>query len=72
MLLAQAQPIDQGLIALRIRAAEVREQSPPLTDHFQQAAARMLIMLVHLQMLRQLINALGEREQSALRVSLYR
>jgi len=48
------------MIALNVYALEVIEKTSALRDHLEQAAPRMVIFLMRLEMLGQLINALAE------------
>jgi hypothetical protein len=56
-LMAQAELRDQGAIALWTFLAEICKQPSALTNHHQQATARMEIMLMNFQMFRELIDA---------------
>jgi len=49
------------VIALNVHALEVVQKTPALRDHLEQAAPRMVIFLVRLEMLGQLVNALAEQ-----------
>jgi len=61
VLTTQAETIDDLVIALNIYALEVVQKTPALRDHLEQAAPRMVIFLVRLEMLGQLVNALAEQ-----------
>src|SRR6188474_3794612 len=50
-LAAEPQPADHGAVAVDVIAHEVREQPPALPDQLEQAAARMVVVLVRAQML---------------------
>ena len=52
---------DERSIALNVVAAEVIEQAPPTPDQHQQAAPRVMILFMGLQVLGQVLNALGEQ-----------
>ena len=56
-LLADAELSNDRLIALGIVSFEVVEQATPLADQHEQAAARAVVLLVHLEVVRQLANA---------------
>ena len=59
-LLAKTELRDEIGVALRILAAEVIEQRAALVDHHQQAAARMVVLGVGLEMLGQRLDAAGQ------------
>lgn len=59
LLPAQPQTIDDFMVTLNVRSLQVIEQTPSLRDHFQQAAPRMIILLVSLEMLGQVVNSLA-------------
>ena len=61
LLPAQAQPIHYLVIAFNVRTLQVIQQTPSLRDHFQQAAPRMIVLLVSLEMLSQLVNSLTQQ-----------
>jgi hypothetical protein len=56
-LLADAELPNDGLITLGIVSLEVVEQATPLADQHEQAAARAVVLLVRLEVVRQLANA---------------
>jgi hypothetical protein len=56
-LLANAELPNDRLIALGIVSFEVVEQATPLADQHEQAAARAVVLLVRLEVVRQLANA---------------
>ena len=49
------------MVALNVRTLQVIQQTPSLRDHFQQAAPRMIILLVRLEMLSQVGNSLAQK-----------
>ena len=49
-LAAEPQPADHGAVAVDVIAHEVREQPPALADQLEQAAARVVVVLVRAQM----------------------
>ena len=49
------------MIALNVCTFQVIQQTPSLRDHFQQAAPRMIILLVSLEMLGQVGNSLAQQ-----------
>ena len=60
-LLADAELGDNGFVALGIVFLEVVEQATPLADQHEKAAARAVVFLVRLEVLRQLANAFTEQ-----------
>jgi hypothetical protein len=56
----EPESLDQLLVPHRIVAPQILEQSTPLTHDPQQAAARMMIFHVRLEMIGQLVDALGQ------------
>src|SRR5574340_1344771 len=59
-ILAAPQLADQVRVASRILALEVVEETTTLADQFQQAATRVMILRVHLEVLRQVIDPLAQ------------
>src|SRR6476660_30723 len=59
-LLPDVQTLDQVGIPLRVFVFEVVEQPTALADQHQQPAARVMILRVRLEVLGQVIDALGE------------
>ena len=49
------------LIARQVCIVEVFQQSAPLTNHFQEAAAGAVVLDIFLQMFGQVIDALGQK-----------
>ena len=49
------------LITCQVGMMEIIQQSAPLTDHFQEATARAVVLAVLLQMFSQVINSLGQK-----------
>lgn len=60
LLLSDAELCDAGSVTLDVLVHEVIEQTAALTDHKKQAVAAVVILLVNLQMLGELIDALGQ------------
>jgi hypothetical protein len=60
-LLADAEFRDDGLIALGIVFLEVVQQATPLADQHEKPAARAVVFLVRLEVLRQLANAFAKQ-----------
>ena len=60
LLLTDAELGDDGTIALDVLLHEVVEQAAALTDHLVQAAAGVVILRVDLEVLGELVDALGE------------
>jgi hypothetical protein len=56
-LFADAEFPNYGFVALGIVSLEVVEQATPLADQHEQAAARAVVLLVRLEVVRQLANA---------------
>ncbi len=54
-------PLNERAIALLIRTPEIIEQRAPLTDEEHQAPARVVILPVHTEVLRQVADALREK-----------
>jgi len=65
-LLTDAQLLNDGTVAVNLAVLEVVEHPAALTYQFQQAEAGAVVLLVHFQMLREVLNAVGE--QSNLRL----
>ena len=59
-LTTQPETADDLVIALYVYALEVIEKTSALRDHLEQAAPRMIILLMGLEMLGQLVDALAE------------
>src|SRR3990167_8562178 len=60
-LLADAQPLNERRVALGILALDVIEQAAALADQLQQAAPRVVVLRVGLEMLREVIDPLAEQ-----------
>ena len=60
-LLAEAELFDHGPVPLDFRGFQVVEQSTALTHHSEQAPATMMVALVDLEVLRQVLDAFGEK-----------
>src|ERR1035441_1015106 len=60
-LLADAEFSNDGLVALGIVFLQVVEQATALADQHEKAAARAVVFLVRLEVLRQLANAFTEQ-----------
>jgi hypothetical protein len=57
---ADSESLDQRAIPIRVTALQVVEKSPPLAHDAQQAASRMVVLLVDLEMLLKSRDALGQ------------
>jgi hypothetical protein len=68
-LLSNAQSINKRPIPGMINAAEVIQQPTPTPDQLQQSSAGMMILLVSLEMLGQVGNAVGQYRNLNLRRS---
>ena len=64
---AQAQTIDDLVVAFNIRSFQVIQQTASLRDHFQQAAPRMIVFLMGLEMLSEVVNSLAQKRDLNLR-----
>jgi len=49
------------MIAFNVRALQVIQQTSSLSDHFEQAAPRMIILFMSLEMLGQVVNSLTQQ-----------
>ena len=54
---AQSEAIDHFVVSLNICSFQVVKQTPPLRDHLQQAASRVVIFLMGFEMLGQVVNS---------------
>jgi len=68
-LLADAELADHGLVALGIVFLEVVEQATALADQHEKSAARAVVFLVRLEVLRQLANAFAKQSDLHFRAS---
>src|SRR3954467_12087029 len=59
-LLTDAEALDQVRVAVRVLALQVVEKSAALADQLQQAAARVMVLRVRLEMVGQIADALAE------------
>ena len=60
LLLAYLELFDNRAVTVDILALQILKQRTALTDHSKQTAARMVVVLVHLQVLGELVDSLGE------------
>src|SRR5919202_5365644 len=58
--LAKAELRDEGGVALAVGLAEIIQQGAALVDEHQEAAAGMVVLRVRLEMLGEVLDALGE------------
>ena len=58
VLTAQTQTSHYLVVALYISALQVIQHTPPLRDHLKQAAPRVIILLMNLEMFGKLVNSL--------------
>ena len=58
---SQFQPLDDLVVFSDISPLEVIEQFSSSGDHFQQSAPGMIVLFVYLEMLGELIDALGQQ-----------
>ena len=61
LLLSEVQACDDRSVTLDVLLFEIVEQATALTDHFQQASARVMILLVEFEVLIEVVDALGEQ-----------
>src|SRR5512134_3345871 len=66
---AQAQALDQRFVARLVGRLDVVEQPATLGDHLDQSAARMVVLHMHLEVLGQSGDALGEHSHLYIRRS---
>src|SRR5438132_1514531 len=59
-LLPDCQTFDEIRVALRVFGLEIVEQAAPLADKHQQTTARVVILCVRLEVLRQVVDAFAE------------
>src|SRR5712675_976908 len=55
---AQAQTFDQRFVALRVRRLDIVEQLSTRLDHLDEAAARMVVLAMRLEVFGQVVDAL--------------
>src|SRR5262249_49863402 len=60
LLAAQTEVVDQVLVAIEILALQVVEEAAALADHLEQAAARVVIFVVGLEVLGEMRDALRQ------------
>src|SRR5438105_4909813 len=60
-LAAQAEPADNGAVTLDVLLHQVVEKAAALADHHQQAAPAVMVLLVRLEVVRQLKDARGQQ-----------
>ena len=65
-LLAEAEGLDDGAVTLNVDILEVVQKGATLGDQLGQGAGSTIIFAVHLQMLRQVGNTVGEQSDLAL------
>src|SRR5688572_2157406 len=61
VLLADTEAADQLRIAIGVLALQVIEQTPALPDQLEQAAARVMILRVNLEVFREVVDAVAEK-----------
>src|SRR5260221_8495624 len=66
-LFAEPQLLDNHPVPLDVGGLQIVEQPTPLTDHAEQAATAVMVALVHLEMLRQVLDAFGQERDLNLR-----
>src|SRR5262245_27669567 len=55
-----AQAVDELLVAVLVGRLDIVEQAPPLADHLEQPAARMIVLAVRLEMFGEIGDAFGQ------------
>src|ERR1035437_4466060 len=60
-LFAQLEILDQGTVALHVLRLQVVEQATTVADHHEQSSAGMVILLVDLEVLGEVVDALAEQ-----------
>ena len=60
LLLTDAELGDNGTIPLDVDLCQVVEKVSPLADHFQEAAAGVMVLLVDAQVIGEVVDSLGE------------
>jgi hypothetical protein len=60
-LMSQFQLLGDRLVAGQVGVMQVVQQPPPLANHYQQTTAGAVILLVGLQVLGQMVDALGQQ-----------
>ncbi len=60
ILFTDSEPLDNTSIAANFFLLQVVQQSTPLADHFQEAATRMMVFAVGLEVLGEVANALTQ------------
>ena len=68
-LLADAEFLNHGLVTLDVKLLQVVEQAATLADHHQKTAARSMVLLMRLEMLRQLGDPRAENRDLDLRAA---
>ena len=56
--MTQSESSNDFVVLVYVRLLQVLEQTSAMLDHFQQAAPRMIVLLVCLEMLGEFVNAL--------------
>lgn len=59
--MAKLELLGDGLIARDVRIVQVIEQPPALADHHQKSTARAVVLVVALQVPREMVDAFGEQ-----------
>ena len=60
-LLTDTESRDDGAVSLNVDRGQIVEQRAALTDHLEEAAAGVMILLVDLQVLGEVVDALGKQ-----------
>src|SRR5262245_34298200 len=66
-LLPQTESLDHALVAREVASPQVIQHAPALPDQLQQAASRMMVLQVHLEVLRQIRDPIGQERNLDLR-----
>src|SRR5262249_14714333 len=59
-LLAEAELVDQGLVPLEVAFLQIREPPPAAAHELEQSTTGMMVVPVHLEVLRQVADAVGQ------------
>ena len=59
-LLSQAETTDQFVVAIDLDALQIIQQAAALADQLEQAAARVIVFLMRLEMIGEFVDALGQ------------
>src|SRR5262245_37621822 len=66
-LLPQTESLDHALVAREVAPPQIVEHAPALSDELQQATPGMMVFQVHLEVLRQIRDPIGQKRNLDLR-----